>query len=118
MRQTNIFTRNIMMNNSSVTNDIESGVQLVDTIIPSTLVYSPFIPHNQDTENRFGVLIDDMTDIKLNIINLHVRLNTIDEKIEKLKKEFYETIKYRLCDCCINIVLLIVIYIKVFVGFS
>ena len=106
------------MNNSSVTHDIETGVQLVDTIIPSTHVYSPFIQHNQDIENRFGAFIHDMTDIKLNIINLHVRLNTIDEKIEKLKKEFYESIKYRLCDCSINVVLLIVIYVKVFVGFS
>jgi len=118
MRLTNTLTRNIMMNNNSVTNDIESGVQLVDTIIPSTLVYSPFIPHNQDTENRFGVLIHDMTDIKLNIKNLHVRLNTIDEKFEKIKEEFYKTIKIRLCDGLIGIILCIVIYVKVFVGFS
>ena len=38
------------------------------------------------------------------------------EQFEKIKKEFYETIKFRLCDSVIGIILFIIIYVKVFIG--
>lgn len=75
--------------------------------------YSPFIsPQNiGDIENNIRINVTDMND---KITKLHVRMDDNDEKLEKLKKDFYETVRIKAIDCIASVVLFVVIYIKVY----
>ena len=110
--------------NNAIIYDIESAIQVENPIIPTTLKYSPFIPDisvsessERNNASRLVNLNRIINDIIINQTRLYVKIDTMNEKIEKIEKAFYKTIKFRLWDCCIAVVLWIIIYIKVFVGF-
>lgn len=83
-------------------------------IIP--LTYSTYVPQQVDIENNVynhileNIKQDFNTELKL----YDVRLKTMEERIEKIKEEFNTTIKIRFCDGIIGIVLMVVIYVKVY----
>lgn len=112
--------QNIMNTIQHKHHDIEMGIHTIVTEVhnpinhSTTLVYSPFVP-DIEIDSKVGDLINTMNGMQKEQTN---RLNHIEEKLEKLQNDFYVTITYRLSDCCISVILWVVIYVKVFVGFN
>lgn len=83
------------------------------------LEYSTYVPQQVDIENNVQTKIEsnfnsNFDNYTVEIKKLHDRMNTQEQKMDKLQDEFYSTIKIRCCDGIIGIVLIIVIYVKVY----
>lgn len=83
-------------------------------IIP--LTYSTYVPQQIDIENNvYNHILENIQrefDAELKLYD--VRLKTMEERIEKIKDEFNATIKIRVCDGIVGIILMVVIYVKVY----
>ena len=87
-------------------------------IIP--LTYSTYVPQQVDIENNVynHILETELKQydvrLKTDLKQYDVRLKTMEKSFEKIKEEFNTTIKIRFCDGIIGIVLMVVIYVKVY----
>ena len=79
------------------------------------LAYTPYIPESVDIENNIkkDVMVS-VNELDEKINQLDKRLTTMNELITKMQEQFDTTIKIRCCDGIIGIVLVIVIYVKVY----
>ena len=91
--------------------------QINNHVVP-TLTYSPFVPHAVDIENRIADQIHEIQESnEERKISDGKRIDKIEKDLKELQEEFTRTVQIRCCDGIIGIVLVIVIYVKVFVGF-
>jgi len=93
------------------------------TVTNPILTYTPYVPYQSDIENNITEKIKQdlryefQEEMQNALDELYSKkMKNWQEQFEKIKKEFYETIKFRLCDSVIGIILFVIIYVKVFTG--
>jgi hypothetical protein len=90
----------------------------INNPVVHTLTCSPFVPHAVDIENRIADQIHEIRESnEERKISDGKRIDKIEKDLKELQEEFTRTLQIRCCDGIIGTVLLIVIYVKVFVGF-
>lgn len=101
-------------------NMIISMTTMIHSTMSPVLEYSPYIPQQIDIENNIEKNI--LNKLETNVVSklnqqleiMVIRLNSNTAEIEKLKNEFKNTIKFKISDSIICIILFIIIYIKVY----
>jgi hypothetical protein len=92
--------------------------QINNPVAHTLTYYSPFVPHAVDIENRIADQIHEIRESnEERKISDGKRIDKIEKDLKELQEKFTRTVQIRCCDGIIGTVLLIVIYVKVFVGF-